>query len=942
LPVCRIKSMDGSGFIQIEAAENQTPSIMKTLNAINPLRDDLKHLARAVAGAVLLTVSARAEEMIVNIQFYMSQDAAPSMTDVQGPVESADTTPAWNRFTGDINRNADQQWGDNLPQFNGGAALALVKADGTASGLTLSITGNGTRRPASWGLRDYPAGGIPVFGGGAYVDQNGRVQTQTISGLTTGVKYDLYVMNSAGAEGDMFVTANNGTQVRLRGAYPANGAFDGTALWTSFITKMNNVDEPTATANTAYFKDLTPTAGGTLSFSVNNANTHHITGNDFSPIGVGGVQLVQVTFPTTTPAIIAVGSPLAAMNTTYGTASAETRFTVSGTDMLAGILVSPPAGFEVSQTSGSDFAATTTVGAAGTIDPTTVYVRLAATAPVLGTYNDQNIGLSSSIATPVNVSTAVSGNTVLPKSLTVTATGPAKSYGITLVEGPSTTDFTADATGVGSEALTSVTLTPDAAGALPTTAVGAGYVITPTAATGTGGFLASNYEITYAPYAGTVVKGTPTLSVTNSPVIYDGSSQAAEVSSSVDGIVSNVKYDGSGALPTAAGTYAVTADFAPTAPGNYDSLNEAPAGNFVIVKHETMMVNVQFYETANSSPSMTNQQGPVTSYDTTPTWNQFTGNWTYVIPTGGPEALVQADGTASGITLSMTGARRGGSWGGQGTDGIAMFGGGAYWDSGGDQTAVFSGLTVGAMYDLYVMNAAGSMSDSRFTVNGNTPGAIRLRGAIAGFWPGAWSVDGTTDWTQWVTTTTDAGGDDPLVGSTANTAYFKDLAPDADGKLTIVMSHANTHRSDDFSAIAVAGFQLVEVAGGTVSDYDTWAGTGGYNLSGGPAEDDDGDSLSNFMEYAFGLNPTSGLSVNPITRQLDKTTGIFRYTRRATPTTTGVNYIYEWSTTLSEPWGVFTPDSASSNLASPVEEITVDVPDVLLSNPKLFLRVRAE
>lgn len=130
---------------------------------------------------------------------------------------------------------------------------------------------------------------------------------------------------------------------------------------------------------------------------------------------------------------------------------------------------------------------------------------------------------------------------------------------------------------------------------------------------------------------------------------------------------------------------------------------------------------------------------------------------------------------------------------------------------------------------------------------------------------------------------------------------------------------------------------------GAASDYDTWAG--GYlpdNVS-DPAADFDGDVLSNFQEYAFGLNPTSGASVNPISQPYDPATGVFKYTRRATPATTGVTYTYESSTTLSGTWPGFTPDvdPPVSNNATPVEEITVDVPDALLLNPTLFLRVKA-
>ena len=76
----------------------------------------------------------------------------------------------------------------------------------------------------------------------------------------------------------------------------------------------------------------------------------------------------------------------------------------------------------------------------------------------------------------------------------------------------------------------------------------------------------------------------PTLSVTNSPVTYNVSALAAAVSGSVAGTVSNVRYNGSVTVPTTAGTYAITADFAPTDVVNYRSLTAAPAGNFVIQK----------------------------------------------------------------------------------------------------------------------------------------------------------------------------------------------------------------------------------------------------------------------------------------------------------------------------------------------------------------------
>ena len=95
---------------------------------------------------------------------------------------------------------------------------------------------------------------------------------------------------------------------------------------------------------------------------------------------------------------------------------------------------------------------------------------------------------------------------------------------------------------------------------------------------------ASNYRSLTAASAGNFVidKAMPTLSVTNSPVTYNGSAQLATVSGTGGGTVSNIKYDGSSTVPTNAGTYAITADIA--ASTNYTAATGVSAGNFVITK----------------------------------------------------------------------------------------------------------------------------------------------------------------------------------------------------------------------------------------------------------------------------------------------------------------------------------------------------------------------
>ena len=98
----------------------------------------------------------------------------------------------------------------------------------------------------------------------------------------------------------------------------------------------------------------------------------------------------------------------------------------------------------------------------------------------------------------------------------------------------------------------------------------------------------SYFTLTAAPAGNFVIgKATPSLSVSNSPVTYDGAPHAAAVSASVPGSVSNV-LTGGAASQTDAGSYAVTANFTPSDTTNYTSLTAAPAGDFIIKEASPM------------------------------------------------------------------------------------------------------------------------------------------------------------------------------------------------------------------------------------------------------------------------------------------------------------------------------------------------------------------
>jgi autotransporter-associated beta strand protein len=138
---------------------------------------------------------------------------------------------------------------------------------------------------------------------------------------------------------------------------------------------------------------------------------------------------VILTQSSVTPTITA-GGTLSALSTTFGTASSSISFTVSGANMNEGILVTPPSGFEVS-TDNLTFSPFVTVGAAGTINSTTIYVRLAAIATVAGSPYSGNIVLRSG-ATSVNLATVSSTVAKATPLITTPPTASAITYGQTL------------------------------------------------------------------------------------------------------------------------------------------------------------------------------------------------------------------------------------------------------------------------------------------------------------------------------------------------------------------------------------------------------------------------------------------------------------------------------------------------------------------------------
>ncbi|WP_264521971.1 MBG domain-containing protein [Flavobacterium sp. N1994] len=255
----------------------------------------------------------------------------------------------------------------------------------------------------------------------------------------------------------------------------------------------------TAASGTLTSGNLSIAPTGSATASVTNANI------SVGSLTVGGVGTVNGTWGA-----VAATSATNKTNTFFTTGITGNVTAGSDTRTTPTITTAPTA---TAITYGQTLAASTLSGGVASVAGTFA-LTTPSTAPNAGT-TSQSVTFTPTNA--ANYSTVITTVSVIVNriALTVTATGPSKTYGTTLTAGASTTNFSVAGTLVGSETLTSVTLTPDSAGLSATTAANAAYTVTPSVATGTGGFLESNYNISYIDYSGTVATKALTITANN-------------------------------------------------------------------------------------------------------------------------------------------------------------------------------------------------------------------------------------------------------------------------------------------------------------------------------------------------------------------------------------------------------------------------------------------
>ena len=108
-----------------------------------------------------------------------------------------------------------------------------------------------------------------------------------------------------------------------------------------------------------------------------------------------------------------------------------------------------------------------------------------------------------------------------------------------------------------------------------------------------------------------------------------------------------------------------------------------------------------------------------------------------------------------------------------------------------------------------------------------------------------------------------------------------------------------------------------------------------------PGADPDGDGMTNFQEFAFGLDPTKGSSCDPISVPFNPATGKFSYTRTEA---SGLAYTVWTSSSLNNDWAedsgaTLSQTVTATNNGIETVEVTATAAPV---NGRLFVRVAAQ
>jgi gliding motility-associated-like protein len=333
--------------------------------------------------------------------------------------------------------------------------------------------------------------GVVAFVIKGITDKNGNIAAD----ITTTTDHSLVTFDKTAPEQPVILSPVNASTL-----YNGKPLISGTAEPKSVITIYinNSAVSPTVTADgegewTYTLAEDMPDGEQTIYVVATDAAGNKSEGSNTN------------TFIVNTVPTINVSGTLSALSTIYGTASTSASFKVSGTNLNEGITVEAPSGFEIS-IDDNDFGNSLTIGAAGEISVTSIFIRLAATSGA-GDYL-ASVGLRSAGASVKAIEIPVSA--VNPAALAIAVGRVTKTYGQLLTGRSESTVFTAAGL-VGSETVGSVTIAYGSGAAANAAVDTYRESVTANAATG-GTFKSENYTISYIP--GDIIVDKALLSIT--------------------------------------------------------------------------------------------------------------------------------------------------------------------------------------------------------------------------------------------------------------------------------------------------------------------------------------------------------------------------------------------------------------------------------------------
>ncbi|MBY0485799.1 MAG: hypothetical protein K2P85_01195 [Flavobacteriaceae bacterium] len=315
--------------------------------------------------------------------------------------------------------------GNKTWDFTGSWTVSGNTYTGTDAGNWSSVAIIGTGNSVTTGIRTTKSSAAIASGAsGGFQKPSGTIQLLSTGSSATpeAVAIDLLLNFTGRVAGTLsfdWAAIDNGSGTRPT-SLRVFWSIDGTSY--TELTAAQSLDRESATSpssgsitNIALPSAFNGSATARLRF-YNYAGSNAIGANNRDKMQIDNVSVTSTAAAT----ISSTGTPIS-ISSTYGSASSQTSFDVSGLGLSAGISINPPVGFDVSTT--SDFTSTVgsngspiTVGSSGTVAATTIYVRLS-NGLSAGNYNG-TIVLSSSGAASVNV--ALNGtNTVNKKVLTI-------------------------------------------------------------------------------------------------------------------------------------------------------------------------------------------------------------------------------------------------------------------------------------------------------------------------------------------------------------------------------------------------------------------------------------------------------------------------------------------------------------------------------------------